>query len=71
MFALLRNPLARLASRPLVSSVSSNRAYSAVKEETDAEFDNRWEAYFAKSVISFKPIGFSIKMVLYQIFSSN
>ncbi len=32
----------------LMATQSTVRLYSAKKQETDEDFDNRWEAYFRK-----------------------
>ena len=39
MLSLIRNPLRKAIA---------NRNYSVVNQETEAEFDNKWQSYFKK-----------------------
>ena len=54
MFSLIRNPLMRLTIKSdLLANVASNklaRAYSS-KQETEGEFDSRWESFFKKYIL--------------------
>ena len=45
MLSLIRNPL----RKALVNTAAiANRNYSVVNQETEAEFDNKWQSYFKK-----------------------
>jgi hypothetical protein len=55
MLSSARSSLIRFAStltarnsRLMATQISSVRLYSAKKQETDEDFDNKWEAYFRK-----------------------
>ncbi len=45
MLSLIRNPLRQAIAN---TAAIVNRNYSVVKQETEAEFDNKWETYFKK-----------------------
>ena len=45
MLSLIRNPLRQALAN---TAAIANRNYSAAKQETEAEFDNKWESYFKK-----------------------
>ena len=50
MLSSIRNPLRKIVAQSLTAARSATavRSYSAAKQETDEEFDRRWESYFKK-----------------------
>ncbi len=50
MLALFRNRLTAsiMTSKSQIVACSAIRSYSGHKQETDADFDSKWESYFRK-----------------------